>query len=97
MLRIQDLKEIAKELGVSTGGKKDELISAILAAQQEPAGDDAVGALDEGVEELEEPAGDEAAAAGEPAAAAAAGKHAAIVFNLAENKVGHSSNRLLFP
>jgi hypothetical protein len=87
---MQDLKEIAKELGLGVGGKKDELIALILAST---AAADADG-LDDGLGDAgEDIVGEAAAAAGEQAgsgAAAAAGppgKHASIVFALEKQQV----------
>lgn len=85
----QDLKEIAKELGLGVGGKKEELVATILASS---AAADADG-LDDGLGDAGEDVVGEAAVAGEqagsgPAAAAAAlGKHASIVFALQKQQV----------
>lgn len=46
--KVQELKELAKQLGLPTTGKKDELIAAVLAAQTAPAGSGA--GLDAGTE-----------------------------------------------
>lgn len=89
---LQDLKELARELGAPAGGKKDELVGAILAAQGIP---DAAG----GAEELDDGLADDVidstgsagapdgSAAAPPAAAAAEGKHASIVFALDKQQV----------
>jgi hypothetical protein len=85
---LQDLKEIAKELGVPAGGKKDELIAAILAASGADDIDDGLG--DAGDDLIGETAV-AAPAAGNATAAAAApeadGKHASIVFALEKQQV----------
>lgn len=88
-LITQDLKEIAKELGLGVGGKKDELVATILASS---AAADADG-LDDGLGDAGEDVVGEAAVAGEQAgsgagaAAAAPGKHASIVFALEKQQV----------
>lgn len=70
------------------------MIGAIIAAQLHPAADDEAGALEEPVDELLEPAIDGAAAADQPAAVAAPGKHQAIVWKAAESKVRATCRRV---
>lgn len=94
MFNMQDLKEVAKALGASTGGKKDELINAILEAEAAQTADNLD---DDGLGDADDLLGEAAAAA--PAAAgkapaagapaAADGKHATIVFSLAADQVLH--------
>lgn len=81
---VQDLKEIARELGAAAGGRKDELILSILTAQGAGGAEE----LDDGLGD----AGDDLVGGAEPAgaaapAAAAEGKHAAIVFSLQKQEV----------
>lgn len=85
------MKEVAKAIGAPTGGKKDELINAILEAEAAQAADNLD---DDGLGDAEDLLADAAAAApaaagGAPAAGAPAadGKHATIVFSLAAEQV----------
>ena len=88
---MQDLKEIARELGAPAGGRKEELVAGIIAAQVAPEGDElddhALG--EDPADDLnEEPAAGAAAADnGAAEAAAAEGKHASIVFALDTKEV----------
>jgi hypothetical protein len=92
MFHSQDLKEVAKAIGAPTGGKKDELISAILEAETAQAADNLD---DDGLADADDLLADAAAAApaaaggapGAGAPAAADGKHATIVFSLAAEQV----------
>jgi hypothetical protein len=95
MLYLQDLKEVAKGIGASATGKKDELINAILEAEAAQAADnlddDGLGDADDLLGDAAAPAAaDEAPSAGAPAAAD--GKHATIVFSLAADQVIHMVN-----
>lgn len=86
---VQDLKEIARELGAPAGGRKDELIAAILAQAGVGGAEELDDGLGDAGEDLLGGTGAAGAAAGTPAAPAAAdGKHAAIVFSLQKQEVG---------
>lgn len=92
---VQDLKEIAKEIGAPAGGKKDELIAAILAVSGADGLDDGLGDAADDI--IDDPAAAEpAAGSGAPVAAAEAaapGKHASIVFALDKPQVRIVNNQ----
>lgn len=85
---LQDLKELARELGAPAGGRKEELVSAILAAQGTPEAAAGAEELDDGLgDDIVDGAGAAGAAGGPAPATAAEGKHAAIVFALEKQQV----------